>query len=249
MIWWSSILYSLFSDGPSAMAVLQWAVDCDMSMLFGLCLDRWISLGNQLDGVRLMDPDLRQRFREKYPGIDVQPSDAEIQAKMRWGFVINTKASCNWGLRLHLFSCLHPFFMNPTTQLLMSMKSRTIKREICVLNSNQCLSHTALWESHSGTSMGIPLKQGTLMVAEIVGSSIASFVSLISKGCNMCSPTLIPCRLCRHHPLLWLLQSCLLAIRSSIHQFLTTTLEQRCQSSFLSDPLSECTQHDPYILL
>ncbi|CAI5985161.1 unnamed protein product [Closterium sp. NIES-65] len=35
----------------------------------------WISLGNQLDGTRLVDADLRKRFKEVYPDIEIQPPD------------------------------------------------------------------------------------------------------------------------------------------------------------------------------
>ena len=40
---------------------------------------RWISLGNQLNGTRLVDPDLRRRFQGKYPGVEIQPSDTELK--------------------------------------------------------------------------------------------------------------------------------------------------------------------------
>lgn len=35
---------------------------------------RWLSLGNQLQGVRLVDEGLRARFKAAYPDVDVQPS-------------------------------------------------------------------------------------------------------------------------------------------------------------------------------
>ncbi|KAL2649644.1 hypothetical protein R1flu_017772 [Riccia fluitans] len=35
----------------------------------------WISLGNQLNGVRLVDEELRARFKAAYPDVDVQPPD------------------------------------------------------------------------------------------------------------------------------------------------------------------------------
>lgn len=35
---------------------------------------RWLSLGNQLQGVRLVDEGLRARFKAGYPDVDVQPS-------------------------------------------------------------------------------------------------------------------------------------------------------------------------------
>jgi mRNA (2'-O-methyladenosine-N6-)-methyltransferase len=35
----------------------------------------WMSLGNQLDGVRIVDEGLRQRFRSSYPGVEIQPAD------------------------------------------------------------------------------------------------------------------------------------------------------------------------------
>jgi mRNA (2'-O-methyladenosine-N6-)-methyltransferase len=34
----------------------------------------WITLGNQLDGVRLVEPDVVQRFKAKYPDGNVMPS-------------------------------------------------------------------------------------------------------------------------------------------------------------------------------
>lgn len=34
---------------------------------------RWLSLGNQLNGVRLINEGLRARFKASYPEIDVQP--------------------------------------------------------------------------------------------------------------------------------------------------------------------------------
>lgn len=36
-------------------------------------LIRWISLGNQLGGVRLVDEGLRARFKAAYPDVEVQP--------------------------------------------------------------------------------------------------------------------------------------------------------------------------------
>lgn len=35
---------------------------------------RWLSLGNQLQGVRLVDEGLRARFKAAYPDVEVQPS-------------------------------------------------------------------------------------------------------------------------------------------------------------------------------
>ncbi|KAL3701987.1 hypothetical protein R1sor_020009 [Riccia sorocarpa] len=35
----------------------------------------WISLGNQLNGVRLVDEELRARFKAAYPDVEVQPAD------------------------------------------------------------------------------------------------------------------------------------------------------------------------------
>lgn len=35
---------------------------------------RWMSLGNQLEGVRLVDDGLRARFKAAYPDVQVQPS-------------------------------------------------------------------------------------------------------------------------------------------------------------------------------
>lgn len=34
---------------------------------------RWMSLGNQLSGVRLVDEGLRARFKAAYPEVEVQP--------------------------------------------------------------------------------------------------------------------------------------------------------------------------------
>lgn len=34
---------------------------------------RWLSLGNQLNGVRLVDEGLRARFKAAYPDVEVQP--------------------------------------------------------------------------------------------------------------------------------------------------------------------------------
>eukprot|EP01083_Nonionella_stella_P040201 109254_1 len=47
--------------------------------IFGRCHNRmpgWVTLGNQLPGVRLLDPNLIQRFKDRYPNIaiDSQPS-------------------------------------------------------------------------------------------------------------------------------------------------------------------------------
>ena len=36
-------------------------------------LIRWMSLGNQLNGVRLVDEGLRARFKAAYPEVEVQP--------------------------------------------------------------------------------------------------------------------------------------------------------------------------------
>lgn len=38
------------------------------------CSIRWMSLGNQLSGVRLVDEGLRARFKAAYPDVEVQPS-------------------------------------------------------------------------------------------------------------------------------------------------------------------------------
>lgn len=38
-----------------------------------LCLLRWLSLGNQLNGVRLVDEGLRARYKAAYPDSEVQP--------------------------------------------------------------------------------------------------------------------------------------------------------------------------------
>jgi mRNA m6A methyltransferase catalytic subunit len=35
---------------------------------------RWLSLGNQLNSVRLVDEGLRARFKAAYPDVEVQPS-------------------------------------------------------------------------------------------------------------------------------------------------------------------------------
>lgn len=35
---------------------------------------RWMSLGNQLQGVRLVDEGLRARFKAAYPDVEVQPA-------------------------------------------------------------------------------------------------------------------------------------------------------------------------------
>ena len=35
---------------------------------------RWMSLGNQLSGVRLVDEGLRARFKAAYPEVEVQPA-------------------------------------------------------------------------------------------------------------------------------------------------------------------------------
>lgn len=35
---------------------------------------RWLSLGNQLHGVRLVDEGLRGRFKAAYPDVEVQPA-------------------------------------------------------------------------------------------------------------------------------------------------------------------------------
>jgi mRNA m6A methyltransferase catalytic subunit len=34
---------------------------------------RWLSLGNQLNGVRLVDEGLRARYKAAYPDVEVQP--------------------------------------------------------------------------------------------------------------------------------------------------------------------------------
>ncbi|KAL0291858.1 UNVERIFIED_CONTAM: N6-adenosine-methyltransferase MT-A70-like [Sesamum calycinum] len=44
--------------------------------------DRWLSLGNQLQGVRLVDEGLRARFKAAYPDVDVQPSSPPRTAAM-----------------------------------------------------------------------------------------------------------------------------------------------------------------------
>jgi len=35
--------------------------------------NRWLSLGNQLNGVRLVDEGLRARFKAAYPDVEIQP--------------------------------------------------------------------------------------------------------------------------------------------------------------------------------
>ncbi|KAK4389857.1 N6-adenosine-methyltransferase MT-A70-like [Sesamum angolense] len=42
----------------------------------------WLSLGNQLQGVRLVDEGLRARFKAAYPDVDVQPSSPPRTAAM-----------------------------------------------------------------------------------------------------------------------------------------------------------------------
>jgi hypothetical protein len=44
-------------------------------------MDRWISLGNQLNGVRLVDEGLRARFRAAYPETEIQPPDSRVKAQ------------------------------------------------------------------------------------------------------------------------------------------------------------------------
>lgn len=39
-----------------------------------LSIIRWMSLGNQLQGVRLVDEGLRARFKAAYPDVEVQPA-------------------------------------------------------------------------------------------------------------------------------------------------------------------------------
>jgi mRNA (2'-O-methyladenosine-N6-)-methyltransferase len=41
---------------------------------------RWISLGNQLNGVRLVDEGLRARFKAAYPDVEIQPPDPPTKA-------------------------------------------------------------------------------------------------------------------------------------------------------------------------
>jgi len=36
-------------------------------------LGRWLSLGNQLNGVRLVDEGLRARYKAAYPDVEVSP--------------------------------------------------------------------------------------------------------------------------------------------------------------------------------
>lgn len=43
---------------------------------------RWISLGNQLQGVRLVDEGLRARFKAAYPDVEVQPPSPPRAAAM-----------------------------------------------------------------------------------------------------------------------------------------------------------------------
>jgi len=38
-----------------------------------MILIRWLSLGNQLHGARLVDEGLRARFKAAYPDVEVQP--------------------------------------------------------------------------------------------------------------------------------------------------------------------------------
>ena len=37
-------------------------------------ITRWLSLGNQLNGVQLVDEGLRARFKAAYPDVEVQPA-------------------------------------------------------------------------------------------------------------------------------------------------------------------------------
>lgn len=44
---------------------------------------RWISLGNQLNGVRLVDEGLRARYKAAYPQVDVQPASPPTPSTAR----------------------------------------------------------------------------------------------------------------------------------------------------------------------
>ncbi|KAJ7530740.1 hypothetical protein O6H91_14G017000 [Diphasiastrum complanatum] len=46
----------------------------------------WISLGNQLNGVRLVDEGLRARFKAAYPDVEVQPPDPPVKPSTVEGF-------------------------------------------------------------------------------------------------------------------------------------------------------------------
>ena len=50
-----------------------WLFDNDLHLLI-FQLIRWMSLGNQLSGVRLVDEGLRARFKAAYPDVEVQPA-------------------------------------------------------------------------------------------------------------------------------------------------------------------------------
>eukprot|EP00897_Mesotaenium_endlicherianum_P000948 jgi/Mesen1/10854/ME000093S10374 len=41
----------------------------------------WISLGNQLNGVRLVDPEVRARFKGAYPSVEIEPPDAPAESQ------------------------------------------------------------------------------------------------------------------------------------------------------------------------
>lgn len=41
------------------------------------CQPNWLTLGNQLDGVHIHDPDLRKRFYAKYPGGIAFPTSSQ----------------------------------------------------------------------------------------------------------------------------------------------------------------------------
>lgn len=43
---------------------------------------RWMSLGNQLSGARLVDEGLRARFKAAYPDVDVQPASPPRSSAM-----------------------------------------------------------------------------------------------------------------------------------------------------------------------
>lgn len=48
---------------------------CCLEVSFdGLSFFRWLSLGNQLNGVRLVEEGLRARFKAAYPDVEVQPA-------------------------------------------------------------------------------------------------------------------------------------------------------------------------------
>jgi mRNA (2'-O-methyladenosine-N6-)-methyltransferase len=50
---------------------LTWFQKKNSTYLF--LLGRWLSLGNQLNGVRLVDEGLRARYKAAYPDVEVSP--------------------------------------------------------------------------------------------------------------------------------------------------------------------------------